>query len=111
MVHASLTVPPRRVRAFTLGGKLCPHPRFSSRSAQYSPRAVIPGGEPDVWRMEMRLVTTTALLVALGAGAASAAPMSMDSGLASAGPAPIEQVQWWGPGYYGPGPYYYGPGP
>jgi hypothetical protein len=72
----------------------------------------------------MRLVTTTALLLALGSGtAASAGPAAIDSGLASAGQGPIEQVQWWGPApyygpdpYYGPGPYYYGapyygPGP
>jgi hypothetical protein len=72
----------------------------------------------------MRLVTTTALLLALGsAGAASAGPVALDSGLASVGQTPIEQVQWWGPApYYGPGPYYgpspyyygapyYGPGP
>ena len=67
----------------------------------------------------MRLVTTTALLLALGsATAASAGPVAIDSGLAPAGQAPIEQVQYWGPGYYygpgpyyGPSPYYYGPGP
>ena len=54
----------------------------------------------------------TALLVALSsATAASAGPAAIDSGLASAGQAPIEHVQYWGPGYYGePGPYY-GPGP
>jgi hypothetical protein len=70
----------------------------------------------------MRLITTSALLLALGSATAAAGPVAIDSGLASADPSPIEQVQWWGPGYYygpgyypgpyyGPGPYYYGPGP
>ena len=55
----------------------------------------------------MRLLTTTALLLALGsATAASAGPAAIDSGLASAGQASIERVQY----YYGPGPYY-GPAP
>jgi BA14K-like protein len=77
----------------------------------------------------MRFVMTTALLLALGsATAASAGPVAIDSGLVSAGQAPIEQVQYYyGPGpyyapapyapapyyygapYYGPAPYYYGP--
>jgi hypothetical protein len=55
-----------------------------------------------------------------------AAPVAVDSGLAAAGQAPLQQVQYYypdpyygpspyyGPGYYGapyygPGPYYYGP--
>ena len=73
----------------------------------------------------MRLLTTTALLLALGsATAASAGPAAIDSGLASAGQASVERVQYYyGPGpYYGPAPYYapapyyygapyYGPGP
>src|SRR5947209_18015486 len=73
----------------------------------------------------MRLLTTTALLLALGsATAASAGPAAIDSGLASVGQASIERVQYYyGPGpYYGPAPYYapapyyygapyYGPGP
>jgi BA14K-like protein len=67
----------------------------------------------------MRLLTTTALLLALGsATAATAGPAAIDAGLTSAGQTAIERVQWWGPGYYyGPGPYYgfgpyyYGPGP
>jgi hypothetical protein len=73
----------------------------------------------------MRLQTTTALLLALGsATVASAGPAAIDSGLASAGQASIERVQYYyGPGpYYGPAPYYapapyyygapyYGPGP
>jgi hypothetical protein len=73
----------------------------------------------------MRLLTTTALLLALGsATAASAGPAAIDSGPASVGQASIERVQYYyGPGpYYGPAPYYapapyyygapyYGPGP
>jgi hypothetical protein len=78
------------------------------------------------WRIAMRAITTTALLLALGSSAAIAAPVAVDSGLATAGQAPIGQVQYYypdpyyapgpyyGPGYYGapyygPGPYYYGP--
>jgi hypothetical protein len=70
----------------------------------------------------MQLLTTTALVLALGsATAASAGPAAIDTGLASATQAPVERVQYYYPDpYYGPGPYYapgyyygapyYGPG-